>query len=91
MGKPKAVLAALLLAGAVLPAGADTLVIDAVQQAAGLERPAKGDSMTQVETRFGAPQQTHGAVGQPPITRWEYPQFTVYFEGDRVIHAVAKR
>lgn len=83
--------AALLLAGSVAPAEADTLVIDAVQQAAGVERPARGDSMAQVETRFGVPQQTHPAVGQPPITRWVYPPFTVYFEGDRVIRAVAHR
>jgi hypothetical protein len=27
-------------------------------------------------------------VGAPPITRWDYPNFSVFFEGDRVIHAV---
>ena len=27
---------------------------------------------------------------QPPITRWDYPSFSVYFEHDKVIHAVAK-
>jgi hypothetical protein len=30
------------------------------------------------------------AVEQPPITRWDYPAFSVYFEHDRVIHAVAR-
>jgi hypothetical protein len=31
------------------------------------------------------------AVGEPPISRWVYPQFVVYFEGSYVIHAVARR
>jgi hypothetical protein len=29
------------------------------------------------------------AVGQPPIARWVYPSFVVYFERNLVIHAVA--
>jgi len=31
----------------------------------------------------------HPTVGKPPITRWDYPSFSVFFEHDRVIHAVA--
>ena len=31
----------------------------------------------------------YATVGQPPITRWDYPHFSVFFEKDRVIHAVA--
>lgn len=85
------VLTGVLLLGMVSGVAADTLLIESVQQAAGLERPAKGDSMAQVEARFGAPEQIVPAVGQPPITRWVYPGFTVYFEGDRVLHAVARR
>jgi hypothetical protein len=27
----------------------------------------------------------------PPITRWIYPQFNVYFERDRVISSVAQK
>jgi hypothetical protein len=30
-------------------------------------------------------------VGQPPITRWVFPTFVVYFEYQHVIHAVATR
>jgi hypothetical protein len=82
---------AILLTGTVSGVAADTLLIESMQQAAGLERPARGDSMAQVEGRFGAPEQVVPAVGQPPITRWVYPGFTVYFEGDRVVHAVARR
>lgn len=84
-------LTAALLLGAASGVAADTLLIDTVRQSAGLERPARGDSMAQVEARFGAPGQIVDAVGQPPITRWVYPDFTVYFEGDRVLHAVARR
>jgi hypothetical protein len=45
--------------------------------------------MTEVEKHFGAPAEKHPTVGQPPITRWDYAGFSVFFEHDRVIHAVA--
>jgi len=70
---------------------AEVLVIDAVQQSAGVERPRAGMSMDQVRARFGEPQTVMPAVGDPPITRWVYPDFTVYFEYDKVIHAVVNR
>lgn len=57
-------------------------------QASSVTTPARGSSMAQVEARFGAPQSKHEAVGSPPITRWDYPQFTVFFEFSHVIHAV---
>lgn len=41
--------------------------------------------------RFGAPNIRVPAVGDPPISSWEYPQFTVYFEFDRALHSVARR
>ncbi|MCW5579885.1 MAG: hypothetical protein KIS72_00870, partial [Luteimonas sp.] len=55
--------------------------------------PARGQSTAQVEARFGAPaQKLEPRGGQkrqwPTINRWVYPQFTVYFERDRVIDAV---
>jgi hypothetical protein len=28
------------------------------------------------------------AVGEPPISRWEYTGYTVYFEHDLVLHSV---
>lgn len=90
MRRPLLLTAALLL-GAATGVTADTLLIDTVRQSVGLERPVRGDSMAQVEAGFGAPEQVVPAVGQPPITRWVYPDFTVYFEGDRVLHAVARR
>jgi hypothetical protein len=55
------------------------------------ELPSRGTSMAQVEARFGAPAERYAAVGQPPITRWVYPTFVVFFEYQHVVHAVARR
>jgi hypothetical protein len=44
--------------------------------------------MGQVSSKFGAPTTKIPAVGSPPISRWEYPGFVVYFEADHVIHSV---
>ena len=54
-------------------------------------RPQRGSTQSQVEAKWGSPTTKVAAVGEPPISRWEYPNFTVYFEHDRVIHAVLKR
>ena len=48
-------------------------------------------TQAQVESKYGSPVSKKAAVGDPPISRWEYQGFTVYFENDRVIHAVLKR
>ncbi len=53
--------------------------------------PARGLTMGQVEQRYGAPASRLAAVGQPPITRWVYPTFVVFFEHSLVIHAVASQ
>jgi hypothetical protein len=52
------------------------------------DRPARGAHMAAVEQRYGAPVTRYPAVGSPPIVRWDYPGMVVYFENDRVIHAV---
>ena len=77
---------------------ADTLLIDGidVDKQSADARPKPGMSMSAVESAYGAPSQRHAAVGgavvqHPPITRWDYPSFSVYFENDRVIHAVARK
>jgi hypothetical protein len=44
--------------------------------------------MEKVEAQFGAPSERLPAVGEPPITRWKYPGFEVYFEHQLVIHTV---
>jgi hypothetical protein len=50
--------------------------------------PNKGMTMAAVEAKFGQPATKHNAIGEPPITRWDYPGFSVYFEHQFVIHAV---
>lgn len=56
----------------------------------GLKLPVKGLTMSQVEADFGPAEKVHPAKGTPPITRWEYSNFMVYFEGEHVIHAVLR-
>lgn len=85
-----AALAAALLLLVSLTVRAETIAVDdqlSVRQS-DIDRPTKGMSMKTVEAKFGAPQDRHQAVGNPPITRWDYPLFTVYFEHEYVIHAV---
>jgi outer membrane protein assembly factor BamE (lipoprotein component of BamABCDE complex) len=50
--------------------------------------PTRGMTMNQVATKFGAPVTKVPAVGNPPISRWDYPGFVVYFEHEHVIHSV---
>ncbi len=69
---------------------ADVIAVDngiAVRDA-GTAAPSRGMSMSQVESRFGAPTSKIPAVGRPPISRWDYSGFVVYFEYDHVIHSV---
>jgi hypothetical protein len=74
------------------PAYAQTLqMAEAPQAQTQLGTPNRGMSMAQVEARYGTPSEKVAPVGDPPITRWVYPGFTVYFEGHHVIHAVAVR
>jgi hypothetical protein len=54
-------------------------------------RPSRGMSQSSVESKYGSPSSTTSPVGEPPITRWEYADFVVFFEYDKVIHAVLKR
>lgn len=53
--------------------------------------PTRGMTMAQVEKSHGAPTARRAPVGDPPITRWEYSNFVVYFEYRHVIHSVTKR
>jgi outer membrane protein assembly factor BamE (lipoprotein component of BamABCDE complex) len=71
-------------------AAAETIVVnDQVQvRESQVQRPKRGSTMSEVEKHFGAPTTRHATVGQPPITRWDYQNFSVFFEHDRVIHAV---
>jgi hypothetical protein len=52
--------------------------------------PTRGLTMAKVEAKYGTPAQRTGPVGAPPITRWEYPGFVVFFEHEYVIHSVTR-
>ena len=80
-----------ILGGVVSTAGADTLRMDGTVPGADDGRPSRGMTQARVEAKFGSPAAKRAAVGDPPISRWEYPNMIVYFEYDRVIHAVVKR
>jgi len=81
----------MLLALAATPLSAETLLVDDQVQLrpVSIELPKRGSSMAAVEAKFGAPKTRHAAVGDPPITRWDYESFSVYFEHQHVVHAVA--
>lgn len=71
----------------------DTLLIEGLtgDAVSANERPRRGMSMASVEARFGAPTSRVAAIGDPPISRWEYPGFIVYFEYEYVVHAAVRR
>jgi len=51
--------------------------------------PIRGLSKSQVESKFGQPSTKQGPVGDPAIYRWDYNQYSVFFENNIVIHTVA--
>jgi hypothetical protein len=68
---------------------AEVLRIPISQQGvARITMPAHGKQQAQVLQQFGEPRVRHQSVGQPPITRWDYPGFSVYFEYSTVINSV---
>lgn len=73
---------------------AETVKIPVGQQGADqqdVKEPRRGITMDAVEAEFGAPLARSQPVGEPPITYWEYQQYFVYFEKDRVLDTVLKR
>ena len=81
-----------LLLGCAIAGGAaaETVVIDGHVQveSSSVPHPKAGITMHQVEATFGTPHKRYPAVGKPPITRWDYPSFSVFFEYNRVVHSV---
>ena len=74
------------------PARADVLLLESIETQKDVSHsPQKGQSKQSVEARYGTPEERLSAVGQPPISRWIYEDFTVYFEYDHVIHSVPNR
>lgn len=90
MHKTLLALGLLMTAAAVPVAQAD---YHAVPATAAATLPTKGESQQTVLGRYGEPKTRHAAVGgasavQPPITRWDYPGFSVFFENSHVVDAV---
>lgn len=55
------------------------------------DMPKRGMSMEAVRAHLGEPRRIQGPVGEPPISRWVYDDFTVFFEHERVLHSVIPR
>jgi hypothetical protein len=96
MNRTAALLLATVACALALPAAADTLLIQRAQVAAKMVLPRRGQSMAAVEAAFGAPVRKHAAVGggsasNPPIARWDYPTFSVYFENGHVVNSVVAK
>lgn len=70
-------------------AHADRLLIEKVEAEGDMDLPRHGLTMDAVESQYGEPDNRAEPVGEPPITRWVYPEFTVYFEHRHVIDAVS--
>ncbi len=87
------ILPALVLGVSLNPAQAETLAMpekaDSGVETYSIDLPGRGMTMVDVEKRFGPPGKKEDEVGDPPITRWIYEDFIVYFEYQFVIHAVA--
>lgn len=71
-------------------ARAETIAVDngIAVKPSDVATPTRGMTMDQVTSKFGTPTTKVPAVGNPPISRWEYPGFIVYFEHSHVIHSV---
>ena len=70
------------------PALADVLLVDSIQSAPQIQTPRNGLTMSQIRQQFGSPKTELPAVGEPPISRWEYDGYSVFFENDLALHSV---
>ncbi len=69
----------------------EVILIPVGQQAPALRdlpRPVRGLSAEMVLDKFGEPNSMTAPVGEPPISKWSYDNYTVYFESSVVIHSV---
>jgi hypothetical protein len=70
------------------PALADVLLVDSIQSAPQIQTPRNGLTMSQIRQQFGTPASEIPAIGDPPISRWEYNSYSVFFENDLALHTV---
>ena len=81
-------MAAMMLLAA--PLQADVLVMQGIADAEARDLPDNGLTQSQVEQQWGTPETRHPAVGQPPIVRWDYADYSVYFDRGRVLASVMR-
>lgn len=81
----------LLFASPALHADQVTMPVGTQTKQSTLDLPKRAINKEAVRSKYGDPQNIEGAVGEPPISSWEYADFVVYFEHDLVLHAVVKR
>lgn len=74
--------------GLIGSATADVLLIEKVHERMARNLPDNGLTMEQVEQRYGTPRERRASVGNPPITRWIYDDYSVFFEYSLVIESV---
>lgn len=92
-----AVLATALALLVSLPVSADVLLLDSIESAPAVQTPRTGLSMANVRASYGNPVKEYPAVStsgnphHPPITRWDYNDFSVFFEHEAVVHSVVRR
>ena len=79
---------AIMLAFTIQPIAADVLLIDEVRQSERMQLPVNGQSKADVSAKYGSPAKKSSAVGDPPISRWDYDTYSVYFEYDLVLFTV---
>ena len=70
---------------------AETLQMPSNSSSVSVEIPPRGMTMTNVEEHFGEPESKNEPIGDPPITVWQYSNYTVYFEHQHVIHTVVNK
>lgn len=67
---------------------ADSLKTPEPQKPKAFVTPPNGTDKTAVTAKYGNPIKIISPIGDPPIERWVYDNFTVYFERSTVIHSV---
>ncbi|NGY06851.1 hypothetical protein G7Y85_18920 [Solimonas terrae] len=92
-----AALCGLIVSAYALPASADELVMPPAGEMPPhpVILPHRGEHEATVLKEFGEPRQRHAPVGggspkHPPITRWDYDGYSVFFERTTVVDVVVK-
>lgn len=85
----------LLGLGLATGARADVLAVPDSVVEAPVSTPARGSTQAAVLRTYGQPVEQYAPVGgghpkQPPITRWDYERYSVFFERDLVIDVVVR-